>query len=305
VSPSGSDSWFTATSSPDGFAAARVGLGAFGVLARLTLQCVPAFGLRAVERPMPLDAVLEDLDSFAASADHTEFYWFPHTRRVLTKANTRVPLDGLEPLPGWRHRLDDEFLSNTCFEGVNRLTARWPAIIPRVNALSARALTARSYSDRSYRVFTSPRRVVFRELEYALPRAALAGVLRELDGWLARSGELVAFPAEVRFAPAEEAWLATSFGRETAYLAVHQYHRREHARYFDAVEAITTAVGGRPHWGKLHSLDAARLRPRYPRLDDAVAVRDRLDPDGVFGNAYTDRVLGPPPNPRPTEEELR
>jgi L-gulonolactone oxidase len=54
-------------------------------------------------------------------------------------------------------------------------------------------------------------------------------------------------------------------------------------------------VGGRPHWGKLHGLEADDLRLRYPRFAEFVAVRNRLDPDGVLANAYLDRVLGPAP----------
>ncbi len=50
--------------------------------------------------------------------------------------------------------------------------------------------------------------------------------------------------------------------------------------------------GGRPHWGKMHNRDAESLRATYPRFDDFVAVRDRLDPQRVFGNAYLERVLG-------------
>jgi L-gulonolactone oxidase len=61
------------------------------------------------------------------------------------------------------------------------------------------------------------------------------------------------------------------------------------------VESTAAAVGGRPHWGKLHGLDAAALRSRYPAFDDFVAVRDRLDPTGVLANRYLDRVLGPAP----------
>ena len=49
---------------------------------------------------------------------------------------------------------------------------------------------------------------------------------------------------------------------------------------------------GRPHWGKMHTLDADRLRALYPRFDDFLAVRDRLDPARVFANPYLERVLG-------------
>ncbi len=273
--------------------AAAVGLGALGVIATVTLHCPPAFALAAAEAPAPLDEVLDGLDALVDLNDHFEFYWFPHTRRVLTKRNNRVlPGTALRPIGRVRRAVDDEFLANTVFDAVNRLTTRRPGLIPRANAVAARALTARDYIDRSYRVFASTRRVVFREMEYALPRAAVPHVLAEIENWLARSDERIGFPVEVRFAAADELWLSTAYGRASGYIAVHQYHRRPHDAYFAAVEAIATDVGGRPHWGKLHSRDAASLRAAYPRFDDFLTVRDKLDPQRLFGNGYLERVLG-------------
>ncbi|WP_338051413.1 D-arabinono-1,4-lactone oxidase [Pseudonocardia acidicola] len=282
----------SAEQNPDVFAAARIGLGALGVIATVTLQCVPAFLLHATEAPGLLGDVLDGFDELAAANDHAEFYWFPHTRRVLTKRNnhSRGPA---RPLGRLRRAIDDEFLSNTVFEWTNRLCAARPSMIPRVNALAARALSAREYVDRSYRVFASPRRVVFREMEYAVPRKAARHVLTEIDGWLRRSGEHIAFPVEVRVTAADDVWLSTAYQRDSAYIAVHQHVRRDHRAYFDAVEQIARSVGGRPHWGKLHSLDAARLRETYPRFDDFVAVRDRLDPDRRFANLHLRQILGP------------
>lgn len=277
----------------DVFAAARVGLGALGVIATVTLKCEPAFALAAAEAPAELDDVLADLDTNVAGNDHYEFFWFPHTRRALTKRNNRVlPGTELRPLGRVRRWVDDEFLANTVFDAVNRLSTRRPALIARVNTLATRALGARDYIDRSDRVFASPRRVRFREMEYAVPRTAVPHVLREIQAYLARSGEQVAFPVEVRFAAADDIWLSTASGRESGYVAVHQYALREHERYFRAVEQIATGVGGRPHWGKLHYRDASSLRNAYPRFDDFVAVRDRLDPQRVFGNDHLARVLG-------------
>jgi FAD-linked oxidoreductase len=279
---------------PDVLAAAALGLGAFGVVATVTLQCVPAFALAASEAPESLDGVLADLGAFADGSDHAEFFWFPHTRRVLTKRHTRLPGDSpLHPLGALRGRLDDEFLANTVFEALNRVTTARPQLVPRLNAVAARTLSARRYTDRSYRVLASPRRVVFREMEYGLAREAVPGVLAGIEAWLAATGEHVAFPVEVRFADADDVWLSTAYGRPTAYVAVHQYWRRDHERYFAAVEQHCRAAGGRPHWGKLHSLGAAELAPLYPRFADAVAVRDRLDPGRVFANPYLARVLGP------------
>ena len=274
-------------------AAARVGLGALGVIATVTLQCEPAFALAASESPATLDEVLDGLEENVDGNDHFEFFWFPHTRRVLTKRNNRVlPGTRLEPIGRLRHKIDDEFLSNTVFDAINKVTSRRPSLIPHANAFAARALRARDYIDRSYRVFASPRTVKFREMEYAVPRAAVPQVLAEIEAYLARSGEQTGFPVEVRFAAADDIPLSTAYGRESGYIAVHEYIRRDYERYFHAVEAIASDVGGRPHWGKLHWRDAESLRTAYPRFDDFVALRDKLDPDRVFGNEYLAKVLG-------------
>jgi L-gulonolactone oxidase len=273
--------------------AARISLGALGVISRLTLQAVPAFALHAVEAPEPLDAVLDELPARVRSHDHFEFYWFPHTERTLTKANDRVEAGSpLRPLPRWRFLLDDELLSNLVYERVNRLAAAAPRSVPRLNALSARALSRREYVDVSYKVFVSPRRVRFNESEYAVPRAAVPHVIGELRRWIDAHDVRIPFPVEVRFAAADSAWLSTAYERESGYVAVHQYHRMARDRYFAAFEAIAREAGGRPHWAKLHTLDAARLSQLYPRFGDFLALREQLDPGRRFANAYTTRIFG-------------
>jgi FAD/FMN-containing dehydrogenase len=129
-------------------------------------------------------------------------------------------------------------------------------------------------------------------MEYALPvenvRPAFEAVRTLIDdrGWR------IGFPIEVRFAAKDDLWLSTAHGRSSGYIAVHRYWREDPTEYFEAVEQIMLAHGGRPHWGKMHTLDAAILRDRYPRFDDFIALRDRLDPDRMFRNSYLDRVLG-------------
>ncbi|NLV79725.1 MAG: FAD-binding protein [Rhodococcus sp.] len=278
---------------PDLFEASRLGLGAVGVLATVTVDCVPAFRLRAEERPGSLRGTLAALDGLVG-ADHFEFYWFPHTDGVLTKHNTRLPgSTPVEPVGRARGFVEDEVLSNGIFGAFQYLGTAAPAAIPRLNAVSSRALSPRTFVDRSYRVFASPRRVRFREMEYAIPVAALPEALGDIDRWVRGTGATVGFPVEVRFAAADDVWLSTAHGRDTAYVAVHEFHRRDHQPYFAAVEAIMRGVDGRPHWGKLHTRTAEDLKPAYPRFDEFVAVRDRVDPDRVFANAHLDTVLGP------------
>lgn len=299
---------------PDLFEAARLGLGAVGVVLAVTIRAVPAFRLLAREEPCALDQLLERLDgpgNLVDAHDHMELYWFPHTRRALTKRNDRLEESGhdgvADRLVGrraagadelrtvWasaRRWVDDELLSNGLFWVTNEIATAAPRLTPRINAVASRALAPRTYSAPSHEVFVSPRRVRFAEMEYAIPRADVVEVLREVDRWVCASGVHVPFPVEVRFAAADEVWLSTAHGRESAYVAVHQYARMPRDRYFAGVEAIFRAAGGRPHWGKLHSLGHDDLSVLYPRFDDFCAVRDAYDPGRLFANAYTTRVLG-------------
>ena len=277
---------------PELFAAARVGLGALGVISTVTFQAEKAFVLEADERPMPLDEVLDGFSDLVADNEHFEFYWFPHTDLALTKRNNRTD-QPLRPLTRRKAFVDDELLSNGVFEVTCRLGRRMPAVIPRLNKVAARALSGRTYIDAAPKVFTSPRRVRFCEMEYAVPRAVLPALFRELRGLPERHGLKVSFPVEVRVAPADDVLLSTASGRDSAYIAVHMFKGTAYDPYFREVEKLYADVGGRPHWGKLHTLGAEQLRERYPRFDDFVALRDQLDPERRFGNDYLTRVLGP------------
>ena len=294
VLPDGARLHCSADENPDVFAAARIGLGALGVLDTVTLQAEPAFALRAEEGPARLGDLLDGFAEFMTSTDHVEFYWFPHTDRCLTKRNTRLPLEaGLAPLKRWRAVWEDEVLSNAVFAGMVAAGRRRPALIPKLAAVTARGLGRRTWTDTSHRVFVSRRRVRFLEMEYAVPRDDAPAILTELHR-IAAAGEFQAsFPVEVRVAAADDIPLSTASGRDTAYIAAHVPARTDPGSWFAALESLAGSVGGRPHWGKLHGLDAATLRTRYPRFDEFTALRAKLDPAGVLGNAHLDRVLGP------------
>ena len=279
-------------SHPEVFEAARLGVGALGIITKMTIRCVPAFALRAEEQPWSLSALLTDVEGFARSADHAEFYWFPHTDAINVKRNTRLPGDAeLHPVGRIRGLLNDEFLSNEAFDALCRAATRRPALTPGLNRFSSKALSERTYTDRSYKVFASPRRVRFREMEYAIPIAAVSGVLADIRDAIDRYGVLTPFPMEVRFAAADDVWMSTAFGREVCYIAVHQYHRMDHTELFRLAEQILLAADGRPHWGKMHTRTADDLSSLVRHFDDFVSVRDRLDPGRVFGNEYTERIL--------------
>jgi FAD-linked oxidoreductase len=288
---------------PELFSAARVSVGALGVLSTVTLQCVPAFTLVADERPMPLDEVLGRFGEFAADNDHFEFYWFPYGKNALVKRNNRIsrrdnlphpPGNSLvpPPMPSWRRFLEYEVMENAAFGALCRTGRAMPATIKPLNRLAAATLSKRTYSAPSHEVFVTPRRVRFVESEYAVPRDSVLDVLAELRAGVTRLAHPVMFPVEVRVAAADDVWLSTAFDRDSAYVAIHQYVGLPYHEYFQMFESIATAVGGRPHWGKLHTRDASYLSSVYPRFSDFLRIRNEMDPSRRFANPYLQQVFG-------------
>ncbi len=273
--------------------AVKLGLGALGILVEVTVQCVPAFALHALERPESFDAVLDDYRARVNSVDHFEFYWFPHTDSVLTKTNTRLPADTeLHPMSSAKRWFDDTFMSNGVFALSCAAGNGIPAAIPGINRLASKLTGDREFTDTSTSVFTTKRTVPFREMEYAIPREAIPDAVRAVRKLIADRGWRISFPIEVRAAAADDLWMSTAQGRESGYVAVHRYWRENHLEYFRAVEDIMRGFDGRPHWGKIHFQDADSLSANYPHFNDFLAVRDRLDPERIFTNPYLERVLG-------------
>ena len=189
--------------------------------------------------------------------------------------------------------LNDVVLENWALEALAATGRALPRTIPALSRLAGRLASGSRTVDRSDRVFANERRVRFTEMEYAVPREHGPEAARRVVEWVRRNRYPVFFPIEIRVGAAEDACLASAHGRETAYVAVHQYRGMEWRPYFEAVEAIMDEYGGRPHWGKRHFQTAATLAPRYPAWAEFQAARDALDPARVFTNEYAARVLGP------------
>ncbi|MGX5679796.1 D-arabinono-1,4-lactone oxidase [Schumannella luteola] len=273
--------------------AAVLGLGALGVLVDVTVECVPAFVLSAVEKPEPIETVLEEWADRIAAHDHFEFYVWPHTDTVLTKTNTRLPIDAeRNPLGAFQRWFDDDFMANGVYRATLNLGRAIPPVIPPLNRLSVKLTGDRRFADVSPKVFTTHRTVRFREMEYALPVEHIPEAIRRIRALIDEKGWRISFPIEVRASAPDDLWMSTATGRATGYIAVHRYFREDPIEYFSAIEAIFREYDGRPHWGKMHTRSAENLVTTYPRFGDFVALRDRLDPERLFTNPYLDRVLG-------------
>jgi len=279
---------------PETFKAAQVGLGALGILSTVTLRCVPEYNIHSVQEPRRIDQLLDEFDERCAKNDHFEFFWFPHTEwaQAITNTRTNEAPPAAQRRSGFGAYVNDILLENHTFGMIQRAAQVRRTWIPGLAAITARTMSRKEMTDRSDRIFANTRLVRFAEMEYAVPRSELIAAFRDVRAMIERKGLLISFPVEVRAVAADDIPLSPAYGRDTGYIAVHVYHRFEYEPYFREVEAIMNAHDGRPHWGKLHFQTAATLRPRYPLWDSFMAVRERLDPKRVFGNAYLERVLG-------------
>ncbi|BDB42626.1 MULTISPECIES: D-arabinono-1,4-lactone oxidase [Mycobacterium] len=279
------------SSDSDAYLAARVSLGALGVISQVTVKVVPLFTLHRRDELRPLDKTLHHLDEYVDGNDHFEFFVFPYGDTALTRS-TRRSHEQPRPQPRWKKRLGEE-LENAGLDAVCRAGRRFPGAAPQLNRLLTNLLSPSTVQDHGWKVYASARKVKFTEMEYAIPREHAAAAVPRVIELVRRRKLPIMFPLEVRFSAPDEAYLSTAYGRDTCYIAVHQFTGMEFESYFRAVEEIMDEYAGRPHWGKRHYQSAATLRSRYPQWDRFAAVRDRLDPDRVFLNDYTRRVLGP------------
>ncbi len=292
VTGSGEVIWCDEDENPDLLRVARVGIGALGIVTRVTLQLVPAFNLHVTETKEKLDDVLDGFFDSARDNDHFEFFWMPGARSCQVKRNNRTELPAA-PQGKLAYFRDKIVAENLAFGTVCRVGRRFPTAVPTVARLVSSGVAERELVDRSDRVFASPRHVRFYEMEYGIPIETLPEALGRVRSFITNLGRPILFPIEVRVSAADDIALSTAQGRTSAWIAVHVYQGTSYDSYFQGVERILDDYDGRPHWGKLHFQNHRTLAPRYPLWDDFAEARAKLDPTGTFTNAYLERVLGP------------
>lgn len=290
VSANGDHMECSATEHPEVWRFGRVGLGALGILTYVDMRIVPAFRLHAVEEPRRLSEVLSNFDRTVSSVDHFEFYWIPHTKWALTKTNIRTQ-DEARPRPRAQKWWNKTVMENYAFGAVCATGRLIPALIPRL-ATALPSSGRQEFVEASHDVFATRRLVKFHEMEYSIPRQHLVAAFGQLVDAVDRSGLKVSFPVEVRVTGPDDVPLSTSYGRESAYIAVHMYKGMPYEGYFRMVEEILSPFEGRPHWGKIHFQSAETLRSRYELFDAFRELRSQLDPNGIFVNDHLERVLG-------------
>lgn len=280
VTPAGDALDCSATNHSEVYAAARVGLGAFGVITRVTLQNRPLSRVHKRVYLQPLAEITRDWHRLTAAHDKVEFFAFPFSglAAVITTDPTDAPLRPRGP-----DQDTDMLLS---LKRLRDVLGPAPAVRRWLTAKLMSGLPPEESVDDSWKLLSNERPVRFNEMEFHLPRETQMQALTDVMAIIERGHHEVFFPLEVRSIAADEAWLSPFYGRESGSVAVHAYYKDDYRRLFAAVEPVLRRHGGRPHWGKLHTLRAADLAPLYPRWREAMEVRQSLDPEGRMLNDH-------------------
>jgi L-gulonolactone oxidase len=290
VTAAGDEIVASPTENPQLFDGGRIGLGSLGALTEISLRLVPSFRLRLERGKMDLEGCLAQADALVAANRSFEFYWLPHTQAVLTKAwnTTDEPVDKV----GLGRWFSDVVLENKAFGALCGIGKAAPSLCPALSRLCASLISHSEQVDASHSMLATVRQVRFNEMEWSVPAARGAEALREIKALVAKREFPLMFPLEYRWVRGDDIWLSPDHGRDSVHISVHQYRGMPFDRYFEAVQAICLNHGGRPHWGKMHSLTGARLSTLYPRWDDFMALREKMDPQGRFLTPYLRGLFG-------------
>lgn len=283
--PSGEIVDCSATRNADLWNAARVNLGAFGIVTQVTLQNRPLTRVAKHVTIRPLNDVLDDWPSLRARHRNAEFLVLPFTDRavVITHDVSQAPVRPRGP------DRDAETLMG--LKKLRDLFEFAPALRRSIAARELDAIQVETDVDEGWKLLSNERPIRFKEIEYHLPIDSQIAALREVIAAVEAHRNDVFFPFEARIVAPDDAWLSPFYQRESGSIAVHAYYKEDHDFFFALVEPILRRHGGRPHWGKLNTLGPGDFAALYPRWRDAMAVRRAVDPQGRMLNPYLKRIM--------------
>lgn len=276
---------------PDLFRAAQVSLGSLGIITEVTLQCVPIYKLALQNDVENIHDIQNQLDERIANNRNFEYYWIPYTNTAWTKTSNIVKdaePDKINFFNFWTEYVMENY--------VFKLACEWARWIPNQNKNVAK-LTANGINPvkkvyYSHKIYATKRLVRFHEMEYNIPAENYHDIFQEVMKVVNSRKYPVHFPIENRWVKQDDIMLSPAYGRDSAYIACHMYHKKDPKSYFEALEAIFLEAGGRPHWGKMNTLKAKDFSMLYPEFSAFLKIRKEQDPEGIFISKYIRSILG-------------
>jgi FAD-linked oxidoreductase len=285
ITPQGKVMECSALHNQDLFNAARVNLGALGVVTEIELQNGPAYSLKESIELQSLDEVLTNIETLKSENRHVEFFALAYSDQVILKTLNPTRESPFEPKAPFIS--DDALLRFFC-----ELTRRVPKLIPVVHRQIARFISASQRVDVSHKVFATPRTVRFNEMEYQVPAELGPDCLKAIIAHLRKHKVAAFFPIEYRYVAGDDIWLSPFYGRDSASISIHQYHKQDYVTLFQQLEPIFDQFEGRPHWGKSHTKAHHQLARLYPKWRDWKEIQQTLDPEQRMLNPDMMHILG-------------
>lgn len=270
--------------------AARLSLGALGVITHAELNCVPTYRLLSRSVSARLEGVLADLPQHLAQNRSFSFRWFPYTGAVQWQslAETSAPLSPRRPL----HQASHAALQGATQWLLTQAVQRIPASTERAQHFSNRHTRAVETVIEAHEASPQTRLLPYHELEYALPLEQLTPALAQMERVIRGLKFSAHMPLEIRFSPRNSLWLSPAVGRDSAFIAIRAPQATPHDDYFTAMSEIADRHDGRPAWGSMHGKRAAELTQLYPQFKEFLHARQELDPRGVFLNPHLTGLFG-------------
>lgn len=271
------------------FQAARLSLGSLGIIADLTFKLSEAYKLKENSFAEDFSQSLSGFKSRLKGNRHLEMFFFPVGDWSFTKM---MNVTNEEPTKkNILHTMNEIVLENWLYTQLNRIssgTGRYKLI----DKIMRTFVSPKENVDWSHRAFPTERSFKFMEMEYNLPVEKFETVMEEVRAAIRKNNFQTLFPIEIRFVKGDPLWLSPAYERDSVYLAVHTYISENYRPYFDCMEEIFQRHGGRPHWGKWHTMKSDKLKIAYPRFNEFLKVRKEFDPDGMFLNDHLIDIFG-------------
>ncbi len=269
------------------FHACLVSLGSLGIIVKVVINIIKSPVYNYVSEKIPYTQLIENLDHYINTNRHFEFYLFPYSDLVQIKT---MNLSKNKPQSLTLHHWKNLILENYLFFLLSEVCRKFPKSSKVISRLSAKGVGNTSISAQSYQLFATPRKVIFREIEYFIPLQSMKSAIQEIRECIEENQYNVHFPLECRTVKADEIWLSPAYKRDSAVISFHMYKGMPYEQYFRDMEKIMKKYEGRPHWGKMHNQSSAHLHFLFPKLADFLAIRQELDPNGIFLNNYVQEL---------------
>ena len=266
------------------FNAGRVSLGSLGILTKITMQNKPRYKLKEHVELCSVDDFINNIDQWKTQHRHIECFAFSHAKQLMLKTLDITDEEVQPRKEGWPS--EDALLTMCC-----ELTGKIPALNSQLQKLLGVFIKPTTCVDWSSRIFPTVRNTRFNEMEYQIPAEYGVACLQEVLAAMKRAKSPTFFPVEFRFVKGYDIWLSPFYQRDSISISIHQYHKQEPRLLFDAIEPILQRYQGRPHWGKMHSMTSAQLKPLYPKWGEFMQIREQLDPTQKFLNPYLETLF--------------